>query len=90
MSTISSEMYWICNSGTVDLLNYGFPSVVNWTHLKVVACGQLVESSDQKIVDFLMIQFFKLDPRTFPLLPVTGSACVISTLRLAKDHSKPS
>jgi hypothetical protein len=67
MSTLSSEMYWICNSGTVDLLNYGFLSAVNWTHLKAVACGRLVEGSDQKIVDSLMIQFFKLEPRTFPL-----------------------
>ena len=67
MSTLSSEMYWICHSGTVDLLNYGFMSVVNWTHLKAVVCGQLVERSDQKIVDSLMIQFFKLDSGTFPL-----------------------
>jgi hypothetical protein len=61
------KKYWICNSGTADLLKYGFLSVVNWTHLKAVACGQLVERSDQKIVDSLMIQSFKLDPRTFPL-----------------------
>jgi uncharacterized protein with PQ loop repeat len=67
MSTISSEMYWICNLGTVDLLNYGILGVVNWTHWKAVVCGQLVERSDQKIVDSLMIQFFKFDPRTFPL-----------------------
>jgi len=68
-----------------------FLSVVNWTHLKAVACGQLVERSDQKIVDSLMIQFFEMDPRTSPLCPVTGNALVIiCTVRLAKGHSQPS
>jgi hypothetical protein len=44
--------YWICNSAAVDLLNYGFLSVVSWTHLKEVVFGQIVERNDEKNVVF--------------------------------------
>jgi hypothetical protein len=48
MLTLSSSMRWVCISAAVDLLNYGFLSVVNWTYLEAVVFGQLVERNDEK------------------------------------------